>query len=306
MKPETLQSLSVGLVFIGLLVAALGGFGALHFGHLAQQEQEDRRTVVVQGLVEIVGALQDGQRGLHERVATVEKKATEPAPAPVTSQIASFLSIPPPPVISGSANPAPPPPPSSLAASGPAAPATEPPPQLPMAPPVPGPAPDLLLPHLPAIAQGPPGAAETEPPPAALKPPRLPLASARTQAPETAVHEEAGTLSGLRRARLVKRLHGHAQQGVVIRAAAENPKAVKLAITLKSIFREAGWTVDEIEMVNQSLPAHTLLLSTGVFPPPKEFVAAYAALAGVGFLVTSDLDPDQKWQRVVVSVGPLP
>ncbi len=36
-KIETLQLLSVGLVFTGLLCAAVGGFGAFHFGQLLER-----------------------------------------------------------------------------------------------------------------------------------------------------------------------------------------------------------------------------------------------------------------------------
>jgi hypothetical protein len=301
-RPETLQSLSVGIVFIGLFLAALGGFGALHFGQRATREEEHQRTVAVQALAEVVGSLRKEQGGLLARVASVEEKVAEgPAPSALASTIPSFN--PPPAVTFAPGSPVPPTsqkPPTSKAE----------PFALASAPPVTTPNP--LLPHLPPIASGPGPADEEEPAAPAIKPPRLPAppAPAETSSPSSgppsvAAREEEGPLTWQKRIRLIKRLRNHPQHAIVIRAAAENAQAVKLAITLKSIFREAGWNVGEIEMVSRPLPAHTLLLSTGVFPPPKEFVAAYAALAGTGVLVTSDLDPNQSRQRVVVSVGPI-
>jgi hypothetical protein len=282
-KPEALQSLSVGLIFIGLFFAAVGGFGAFHFRHRVEREQEQQHTVATQTLVEIVSTLREEQRELQHRMVSLEEKAAE---------------VPPPVAAIPTASPAP----AALAANP--SPVAAPPPVLALATPPP-PMPDLLLPHLPAIAQGPPPAAEPEPPAPAIKPPKLQLPVAAPSAAAHAAHEENAMLGGQKRSRLLKRLRDHPQQGIVIRAAAENAPAVKLAITLKSVFREAGWSVGDIEMVTHRLPAHTLLLSTGVFPPPKEFVAVYAALAGNGFLVTSDLDPNQGRQRVVVSVGPI-
>jgi len=240
----------------------------------------------VQTLASVVSSLQKEQSGLLNRVTSVEEKVAEPS----LPLIAAIPSMNPPPAMIPPTNPAP---------------AVSPPVTLPLAAAPPPSMPDLLLPHLPAIAQGPPPDAEPEPPPAALKPPKLQLGSADTTEPVTVPREDEGPLTTQKRARLVKRLRNHQQQGILIRAAAENAQAVKLAISLKSVFREAGWTVGDIEMVNRPLPAHTLLLSTGVFPPPQEFVAAYGALAGTGFLVTSDLDPNQGRQRVVVSVGPI-
>jgi hypothetical protein len=283
-RPETLQTLSVGIVFIGLLLAALGGFGTFHFGQRVNREESLERTAAVQTLAEVVNGLRQQQSGLLARVATVEEKVTEPA-APLIAAATTFS--PPPTMVF--------PPPST---PGPGIPAI-----LPLAPNPAPTMPDLLLPHLPPIASGPGPADEEEPPAPAIKPPKLPFQTA--PAPTVAAREEEGPLTFQKRARLVKRLRNHPNHSIVIRAAAENAQAVKLAIMLKAVFREAGWSVGDIEMISRKLPAHTLLLSTGVFPPPKEFVAAYAALAGTGFLVTSDLDPNQSRERVVVSVGPI-
>jgi hypothetical protein len=107
------------------------------------------------------------------------------------------------------------------------------------------------------------------------------------------------------RAILVQRLRLHPYQRLTIRAPADSPRSLILATALKSAFREAGWGVGDLEFVTEPMQAETLLLSAGSYPPPREFVAAYGALAGAGFLVTSDLGPKLGGQRVVLSVGPF-
>jgi len=276
-KIETLQLLSVGLVFTGLLCAAIGGFGAFHFGQLLERAQDRKQTIVVEQLAEVVSTLQEEQRGLRERIASVEKPIVE-KPSSLTT-----------------ATPLIPPPPTFIAPPT-AAPTTMPALALPSPP-----APDVLLPHLPPVAEGPP-VVPPEPETPAIKPPKLALSP--RPAPVEASREE-GPLVGQQRSRLIKQLRAHTCQNLTIRVVAENARAVKLALALKSAFREAGWGVRDLEMVNEPLPAQTLLLSTGMFPPPKEFVTAYSALERAGFLVTSDLDPNQGSQRVAISIGPL-
>jgi hypothetical protein len=292
---------------MGLFLTALGGFGAFHFGHRLERTQEKERVVLVQELSDAVSTLREEQRGIRERVSPVEEKVGEPQ----SSQVAAL------------ADPAAPvdlpatPPPSMAPAL------------LPLTPSVPA-SPHLPLPDLPAIAQGPPSSEEEETPPPSLKPPKLESAavgkeirsqrskvsapkppnlesaSVPPQASVAVAESDEASLNGDKRTQLVERLRGQARGDFVVRAAADSARAVKLAITLKSVFREAGWGVSEIEMVTRPLPTHSLLMTTGTFPPPKEFVAAYAALARSGFLVTSDLDPAQSPKRVVVSVGPIP
>lgn len=278
-KIETLQLLSVGLVFIGFLCAAIGGFGAFHFGQLVERAQDRKQIVVVEQLAEIVSTLQEEQRGLRERIASVEKPLVEKPSALTTAEP---LIAPPPTFIA---------PPAAIPAAMPA-----------LALPTPA-APDVLLPHLPPVAEGPPATAP-EPEAPSLKPPKLVLSPRPSPAPVEAIREE-GPLGGLQRSRLIKQLRAHPCQNLTIRVVAENARAVKLALALKSAFREAGWGVRDLEMVNEPLPAQTLLLSTGMFPPPKEFVTAYSALERAGFLVTSDLDPNQGSQRVAISIGPM-
>ena len=276
-KIETLHLLSVGLVFIGFLCAAIGGFGAFHFGQLLERAQDRKQIVVVEQLAEVVSTLQEEQRGLRERIASVEKPIVE-SPSSLTT---TAPLIPPPPTFIAPA------PTSAMPA---------------LALPSP-PAPDVLLPHLPPVAEGPPVVAP-EPEVPSIKPPKLVLSPRPAPAPVEAIREE-GPLGGLQRSRLIKQLRVHPCQNLTIRVVAENARAVKLALALKSAFREAGWGIRDLEMINEPLPAQTILLSTGMFPPPKEFVTAYSALERAGFLVTSDLDPNQGSQRVAISIGPM-
>ena len=295
MRPETLQSLSVAAICIGLFLTALGGFGAFYFGQRAPDTDEAQRTATVQTLAEIVSTMREEQRDLLDRVAAVELKTVTPLP----SQIAGVA-----PNSEPSGNPLP-----SIFASAASPPAMLPSAPLELAPATLSTMPDLLRPHSSAATHASPSALAPEQGTPAL-PPKLPFSSGSSSksapAAPAATADLEEPLSGPRRAKLVARLRDHPRQILIIRAAAGNPAALKLAITLKSVFREAGWNVGEIETVARHLPAHTLLLSTGDFPPPKEFVAAYAALAGIGFLVTSDLDPHQGRKRVVISVGPIP
>jgi len=275
--PETLQSLSVGVVCVGLFLTALGGFGTFHFGHRLAQQQEEQRTVAVQTLAEIVNGLQEDQRALRQQVAVIaEREEKEALPPPVASGPPDVMS----------ANP-------SSAVS--------------LALPTPTPIPNLFLPHPLADTQ-PPAAAESEQAAPAVKPPKLQLSPkpepAAEVAPTTTPEEDALTGRG-KRARLIRHLRNHAGQDIDIRAAAQDARAIKLAASLKSVFREAGWSVGEVEAVTHELPAQTLTLSTGAFPPTKEFVAAYGALAAAGFLVTSELAPHQGPHRVALSIGPL-
>jgi hypothetical protein len=59
MKPETLQAVSQVLVFVGVIVSAVGGFGVFHFGKVADRakdaktaQREQRREEQMASLVE--------------------------------------------------------------------------------------------------------------------------------------------------------------------------------------------------------------------------------------------------------------
>ena len=269
MSPESLQSLSVGAVFVGLILTALGGFGAFHFGHKVERAADQERALTVQSLSESIATLQLEQRGLRAWVSAVEEKVAQaPPPAPAPAPVAAT-------------------PPPSLAA----------------------------VPPPPAIAEGPPDTAKVETP-ETVKPPKLLLPT--PSAPETAAEPAVSTpptilqpaasekpaLSPLQRAALIKRLRGHSQHGLAIHAAEGDPQALELAAALRSAFREAGWQVNAVDTVSHHLPTTGLLLSTGVFPPREDFIAAYSALERAGFLVTSDLDPNQSSHHVILFVGP--
>jgi hypothetical protein len=287
--------LSVGFIFVGLFLAVLGGFGAFHFGaeREQEQEQEKQRMAVVQNLAEIVSSLQEDQRALRQQLAVIAEKGREEPLPPV----ASGPTTNPPSVVL-------PTPPVSLASASPVA------------------VPNLLLPHplAPTDLSSGPAAGNASPPPV-VRPPKLPLSpSSRASAPEVPpvapepltptppvpAAQDEYTLSGkAKRARLIRHLRSHAGQEIDIRVAARDAGAVKLALALRTVFRESGWTVGELEMVSHQLPAQTLTLSTGAFPPKKPFVAAYEALAAAGFIVASDLAPLEGPHTIALAVGPV-
>ena len=319
---ETLQSLSVGIVFFGLLLVAVGGFGAFHFGHRLEREAEEHRNATIQSLTEIVSNLQEEQRNLRERVAAAEGKTggeslPEIAAGPSASPAPSAASTSAVTLATGSA-PAMPDLllPHPLASAGTPS-ATEPespaiqPPKLYLAPKNAPPAATLAMASAPPVtlAPTPPPAAHDLPsaPPAesTVQPPKLPLSPQPSPLPATVTPEEQDSITGEKRTRLVGQLRHHSGWEITIRAAAENPQAVKMAHALKSVFREADWSVGEIETTSHRLAAGTLTLSTGSFPPSKAFVAAYGGLARAGYLVTSDLAASPNKQRITLSVGPM-
>lgn len=299
MRLETLQSLSACLVFLGLLLAALGGFGTLHFSKQIERKQEEEKESSLRKLGGLVTVLQEDQQRLRSQINTVETKPAETVPEPFTelslaprpNQARSDILLPHLPI---GARPQPKPdtdsPPNPAPASTPVpvpAPAS-----------VPVPAPSLAITS--ASASAPALAPRIE-----TVEPATPIPPIRLAAPAPSHSEEEGPLSEPVRATLVQRLRLHPYQRLTIRAAADNPRSLKVAIALRSAFREAGWGVRELEMVTLPMEAETLLLSAGSYPPPQEFVVAFGALAGAGFMVTSDLGPKQGGQRVVLSIGPF-
>lgn len=243
MAPESLQSLSVAAVFVGLFFATLGGFGAFHFGREAQRVEEGDRLHVIQTLSDSIALLELDRSGLRDRLAAVEKE--------LGAALAQRAPL---------AAPAIPVPPLSAAVA------------------------------LPPVADAPANVEKVEP---------LDILSG---AKGSVV--KSSSLGAQQRAVLVKRLSAHPHHRVAIHAVEGDPQALELASALESAFREARWKVRGVDVVAHPSPSPGLSLSTGVFPPREEFVTAYSALERAGFLVTSDLDPKQSGQSMVLFVGP--
>ena len=276
--------MSVGVAFLGLFLAALGGYGAFIFGHRLDCAQENQRTEAVRTLSEIVRALQEDQRSLRHEVAGFEdQNANEPLPpiaaGPPTAAPATVQSAPSAPLVSLASTP--PPALSSLLLPHPLEPASQPTP------------PDTSVSGTDAKLGF-----------SAIEPPKLQLPT-KAAAIAASRRGEERLISLDKRAGLIRNLRSHPGQEIEIRVAARSARAVKLAIELKTVFREAGWSVGEVEMITRQMPDETLMLSTGTFPPTKHFVGVYGALAAAGFLVTSDLVPDQAPHSVALFVGPM-
>lgn len=251
MAPESLQSLSMAAVFVGLFFATLGGFGAFHFGRQAALAEKREHSDAVQTMGDSLALLELENRGLRERVATAEKEVSTPPP-----QIAVLPS------------------PEKMPASAPT-------PAAPILPPASA---------LPPIAEGPTKVEKSDP-----------LETLSGAKPPVA---KGAALGAQQRATLVKRLSVHRRHRLAIHALEGDPQALEIASALEAAFREARWEVQRVQTVTDHPPASGLTLSTNVFPPREEFVAAYSALERAGFLVTSNLDPSQTGQDVVLFVGP--
>jgi hypothetical protein len=250
MGPESLHSLSLAAVFVGLFVAALGGFGTMHFGREAERAEEGERLQVIQSLSDNVGLLELEQSGLRERIAVMEKELVAP----------SHHGVP----VSAPATPAP------------------------AAPPAVTPPPIAVTP--PPVAEGPANVEKSDP--------------LEVLSEAKAAVAKSPTLGAQQRATLVKRLSAHPNHRLSIQATEGDPQALELASALEAAFREARWKVQGVEIVKHHPPSSGLSLSTGVFPPSEEFITAYSALERAGFLVTSNLEPGQNGQEVVLFVGP--
>jgi len=273
MKPEMLHTLSVVILVFGLFVSSVGMVGTFFFGKEVDRSQDRQQLVVLQGLTDRVAIMQSDQAGLHERVASLNRKVSEPPlpPAAAPAVAASVLPVRPPSI-------------------------DEPE-------------------RLPPVAQGPrKPAAPTEvqvarPAPPVLSPAKrqLPRPDPRISRPPVElprhVAEEKQPLSEIQHARLIKRLRAHPRHSIVIRAEAGDTHAVELAMALRGAFRDAGWAVAAVQLDSKRAPFPGLSLSTGTFPPPKEFIAAFGALEAAGLRVSSDLDPKQSASSVVLSVG---
>ena len=80
MSSESLQSLSVAAVFVGLFFATLGGFGAFHFGQRPDEGQERDRLRAIQALSDRVALLELEQHALGNWATAVEEKLAAPGP----------------------------------------------------------------------------------------------------------------------------------------------------------------------------------------------------------------------------------
>jgi len=283
MKPEVLHALSVVILIFGLFVSAVGMVGTFFFGQEVDRSQDRQQLVVLQGLTDRVAVMQSDQAGLHERVASLNRKVSEAPPPPsagsgVSTAVAAVPPVAHPPT---SAEPETLPP----IAAGPRQRDPVPPPAKPavqIARPVPAP------PPVKPVRQPP------RPEPAISKPP---------SEPSRHVAEGKHPLTEMQSARLIKRLRAHPRHSIVIRAEAGDTHAVEMAMALRAAFRDAGWTVAAVQLDSKRAPFPGISLSTGTFPPPKEFIAAFGALESAGLRVSSDLDPKQSASSVVLSVG---
>lgn len=297
MNSEPLHSMSVVVLVFGLFLAAAGAVGLFFFGKEADRSHERQQLVVLGGLAERVGEIQSDQAELHERVALLDRKVSA---APLVSAAPAEKPV----------APAVPP---AVAAGGT---------------PVREPAAEIQAEKLPPIAAGPRKAEPkpAKPAPSAPQVARRAIEKARPAPPVKVVRQPASSdaktskpavdaprksaqpgskhsLTEMQRARLIKRLRAHPHFSIVIRAEAGDARAVEMSTALRAAFHDAGWSVPDVQLDPKRAPFPGISLSSGTFPPPKEFVAAYGALEAAGLRVASDLNPRQPENSVVLSVG---
>jgi hypothetical protein len=140
-------------------------------------------------------------------------------------------------------------------------------------------------------------------PPAKLDAPKSKLPGEQPSPTRSAQDKPRAAMTDQQQARLVRKLRAHPQHAIVIRAEAGEAHSVELAMALRAAFRDAGWEVAAVQLDSKRAPFPGLSLSTGTFPPPPEFVAAFSSLEAAGFRVASNLDPHQGNRRVILSVG---
>lgn len=340
MKLEALQSLSVAVMFVGLFLSALGGFGAYFFSggseregrahHSAQVEsaepdQQSREATPdarLAAIVEPVPEVTAKQLSLIPEPALPPiPEKTPAAPAPATP---AATPTPPPPVAKpATPEPAPPKPVAPAPAPTPVV-AKAAAPEKPA--PAPAPIPEKAAPPKPVPAPAAPVAEIAKP---AKPEPELVVAKAATQpmvppapAPETKpapVATETRAVAAAPAARtpqlgiepwqkekMLQRLRTFQNGSIAIQVPQGNDEALGFATALKDAFLAAGWHVTALTQVKTDSETTGLTLSSGTFPPPTEVTTVFSALVSAGIKLSTELDPAQGKKHAVLFVGSRP
>jgi len=76
MNPQTMQTISNVIIFVGVLLAGLGGFGSYHFGKRADQKKEHEAKVKEERLNVQITSLLKGNEKLSQQIQSFEEIAT--------------------------------------------------------------------------------------------------------------------------------------------------------------------------------------------------------------------------------------
>ena len=277
MKLEALQSLSVIVMFVGLFLSALGGFGAYFFS--GGSERPGRAPVAAQ-VESTEPELPTRDPAADARLAAI----VEPVPEVSAKQL--------------SMNPEP---------------ALPPLPEKPPAPAPAAPAPVIAKVTIPEKTEAPPPVAEKLPEPAAPAKPIPAPVPAKAAAPE--IHPPAAAPSarvpGLgieswQREKLIQRLRTFQNGSIAIHVPQGNDEALGFATALKDAFLAGGWHVTALTPVKTDREITGLTLSSGTFPPPTEVTTVFSALISAGLKLSTELDPAQGKKSPTLFVGSRP
>ena len=287
MKLEALQSVSVIVMFVGLFLSALGGFGAYFFSGGSERTGRATASAHVKSVEPELPARDTAAdarlAAIVEPVAEVSAKQFFPAPEP---------SLPPLP----EKKPAPAPP----AATPPEAKKTAPAGQVPV----------IAKTVMPEKVEEPPPVAEKlpEPPPAKPAPVLAKAATPEIHPPADAPSSRKSQLGiePWQREKLLQRLRTFQNGSIAIHVSQGNEEAMGFATALKDAFLAGGWHVTALTSVKTDHEISGLTLSSGTFPPPTEVTTVFSALVSAGIKLSTELDPAQGKKPPTLFVGSRP
>lgn len=309
MKLEALQSLSVIVMFAGLFLSALGGFGAYFFSGGSERAGRAPAFAQVESVEPELPARDSAEEArlaaIVEPVAEVSAKQFSPTPEPALPPIREKppAAPEPAPVLAKTTAPEKPKTPTAPAATPPEAKKTA----------LPAPAPVIAKTAIPEKkVELPPPVAEKLPEPAPAKPAPttvLAKAAAPENQPPAAAHSTRLPQLGIepwQKEKLLQRLRTFQNGAIAIQVPQGNDEAMGFATALKEAFLAAGWHVTGLTSVKTDREIPGLTLSSGTFPPPTEVTTVFSALVSAGIKLSTELDPAQGKKPPTLFVGSRP
>ena len=287
MKLEALQSVSVIVMFVGLFLSALGGFGAYFFSGGSERSGRAPASAQVESAEPELPARDPAAdarlAAIIKPVAEVSAKQFSPAPEPALPPLPEKQPATSPPVAT--------------------------PPEAKKTAPV-GQTPVIAKTVIPEKVEEPPPVAEKlpEPPPAKPAPVLAKAATPEIHPPADAPSSRKSQLGiePWQREKLLQRLRTFQNGSIAIHVSQGNEEAMGFATALKDAFLAAGWHVTALTSVKTDHEISGLTLSSGTFPPPTEVTTVFSALVSAGIKLSTELDPAQGKKPPTLFVGSRP
>ncbi len=267
MKLELLQSVSVIVMVVGILLSALGGFGTYYFSGRSEPTA-DRPASAALEIAEPDLPVRGDEP--DARFASIVEPVTEPVAAPPEHPTPPEPNLPP--VATHPIEEPPQPVPEKMNELAEAAPAAQPP---------------ITLEPEPAVAATPIPEKES---PAESMPPGIGDLGIETWQKE----------------KLLQRLRAFKHGSIAIQAPEGSREARRFAEALKDAFVAAGWRVTGVDVVKAARNPKGITLSSGTFPPPTEVTTVFGALVTAGIKISTDLDPSLGKGRAILFIGSRP